>query len=182
LRENYEIGIRWVAFPLHPNTPPEGLTLQELFAGRSMDIDQMMERLQQVARDEGLPWGERKKTYNSRLAQELGKWAEAQGQGERFHRAAFRAYFVDGKNIAQIPVLVDLVASLGLASEDAREVLEARSYQKAVDADWSRARAMGVNAVPTFLLAQSTLVGAQPYQVLEDFLQANNIRRRRVKE
>jgi predicted DsbA family dithiol-disulfide isomerase len=182
LRENYEIGVRWIAFPLHPNTPPEGLTLEELFAGRSMDIDQMMERLLRVALEEGLPLGERKKTYNSRLAQELGKWAEAQGQGDRFHRAAFRAYFVDGKNIAEIPILVDLAASLGLPAEEAREVLETRTYQKAVDADWSRARAIGVNAVPTFLLGQSALVGAQPYQVLEDFLRANNIGRRRVKE
>ena len=138
MRENYEIGVRWIAFPLHPNTPPEGLTLEELFAGRSMDIDQMMERLRRVALEEGLPLGERKKTYNSRLAQELGKWAEAQGQGDRFHRAAFRAYFVDGKNIAEIPILVDLyrsgttsdrlaavsaIGSLGCATQHAEAVL-----------------------------------------------------------
>jgi predicted DsbA family dithiol-disulfide isomerase len=167
---------------LHPNTPSEGLSLEELFAGRSMDIDQMMERLRQVAREEGLPLGERKKTYNSRLAQELGKWSEAQGQGDRFHQAAFRAYFVDGKNIAEMPILVDLAASLGLPAKEAREALETRTYRTAVDADWSRARAMGVSAVPTFLLGQSGLVGAQPYQILEDFLKTNNVRRCRVTE
>jgi predicted DsbA family dithiol-disulfide isomerase len=167
---------------LHPNTPSEGLSLEELFAGRSMDIDQMMERLRQVAREEGLPLGERKKTYNSRLAQELGKWSEAQGQGDRFHQAAFRAYFVDGKNIAEMPILVDLAASLGLSAKEALEALETRTYRTAVDADWSRARAMGVSAVPTFLLGQSGLVGAQPYQVLEDFLKTNNVRRCRVTE
>jgi predicted DsbA family dithiol-disulfide isomerase len=167
---------------LHPDTPSGGLSLEELFAGRSIDIDQMMERLRQVAQEEGLPLGERKKTYNSRLAQELGKWAEAQAQGEGFHQAAFRAYFVDGKNIAQMPILIDLAASLGLPTKEAREVLETRTYRKAVDADWARARAMRVNAVPTFLLGQSGLVGAQPYQVLEDFLKTNNVRRCRVTE
>ncbi len=182
MRDNYDIGIRWTAFPLHPNTPVEGLTLEELFAGRPIDIDQMMEGLRRVAREEGLPLGERRKTFNSRLAQELGKWAEVQGQGELFHQAAFRAYFADGKNIAEIPILVDLAASLGLPAGMAREVLETRTYQKAVDADWARARAVGVNAVPTFLLFQSALVGAQPYRILEDFLRANNIRRRRAGE
>ena len=167
---------------MHPNTPFEGLALEDLFADRSIDIDQMRERLRQVAREEGLPFGERKMTYNSRLAQELGKWAEAQGQGDRFHHAAFRAYFVDAKNIAEMPILVDLAASLGLPAEEARAVLESRNYRKAVDADWSRARAMGVSAVPTFLFGQSGLVGAQPYQVLEEFLKTNNVQRRRVTE
>jgi predicted DsbA family dithiol-disulfide isomerase len=158
------------------------LTLEDLFAGRSVDIDQVMERLRQVAREEGLPLGERKKTYNSRLAQELGKWAEARGQGEHFHRAAFRAYFVDGKNIAEIPNLVDLVTPLGLPAEEAREVLESRTYRTAVDRDWSRAGTLGVNAVPTFLLGQSGLVGAQPYRILAKLLESNQIRRRRVTE
>ncbi len=167
---------------MHPNTPLEGLSLEELFSGRSIDIDQMMERLRQVAREEGLPLGERKKTYNSRLAQELGKWAETQAHGDGFHEAAFRAYFVDGKNIAEVPTLIDLAASLGLPAEEARGVLESRTHRKAVDADWSRARALGVSAVPTFLLGPSGLVGAQPYHVLEDFLKTNNIRRRRVTE
>jgi predicted DsbA family dithiol-disulfide isomerase len=182
LQENYDIRIGWLAFPLHPNTPPEGLTLEQLFTGRSIDIDQMMERLRQVAREEGLPLGVRKKTYNSRLAQELGKWAEALGEGERFHQAAFKAYFVDGKNIAQIPSLVDLAKSLGLPAGEAREVLEGRRYREAVDADWSRAGTLGVNAVPTFLFGRSGLVGAQPYRVLAEFLESNQIRRRRVTE
>ena len=26
LKEDYEIGIRWIAFPLHPETPEEGRT------------------------------------------------------------------------------------------------------------------------------------------------------------
>jgi hypothetical protein len=37
----------------------------------------MMASLKRAADKEGLPLGERKKTYNSRLAQELGKWAES---------------------------------------------------------------------------------------------------------
>jgi predicted DsbA family dithiol-disulfide isomerase len=31
----------------------------------------------------------RKKTYNSRLAQELGKWAETKGKGDEYHDAVF---------------------------------------------------------------------------------------------
>ena len=38
LRAEWDIDVRFVHFPLHPKTPPEGLTLEQLFAGRGIDI------------------------------------------------------------------------------------------------------------------------------------------------
>ena len=178
MRENYEIDIRWTAFPLHPNTPEEGLTLEELFAGRFIDIGVVMAGLKKVADEEGLPFGERDMTYNSRLAQELGKWAESQGMGEPFHNAVFQAYFVEGRNIGKIQELVDVARSVGLSGEEAEQVLETRDFKAAVDSDWSRARGLGVTAVPTFLLDQRFVVGAQPYEVLEQLLTVSGIKRR----
>jgi predicted DsbA family dithiol-disulfide isomerase len=138
-----------------------------------------MDRLRRVAREEGLPLGQREKTYNSRLAQELGKWAESEDRGDPFHKAAFHAYFADGINIARIPNLVNLAVKVGLSGQEAQEVLENRRFKDAVDSDWARSRDMGVIAVPTFMMSSNRLVGAQPYDVLERFLMQNNVRRRR---
>jgi predicted DsbA family dithiol-disulfide isomerase len=182
LRTNYEIDIRWTAFPLHPDTPAEGLTLEKLFEGRFIDIDEVMASLKRVADAEGLPFGERRMTYNSRLAQELGKWAESEGIGDAFHDAVFRAYFVEGRNIAQMKELVDVARSVGLSGEEAAQVLETRGFKGAVDSDWSRARSIGVTAVPTFLLDKRYVVGAQPYDVLEQLLNVSGIKRRNSKE
>jgi predicted DsbA family dithiol-disulfide isomerase len=170
LRKQYDIVVQWVAFPLHPDTPDDGLTLEELFAGRNLDIGQMMRKLRKVALDLGLPWGERKKTYNSRLAQELSKWAESQGNGEQFHEAIFRAYFVEGINIGKPNELVRLAESIRLPGDQAQAVLNARSFKHEVDADWKRAHILGITAVPTFVVNNSKLVGAQSYEVLEQFL------------
>jgi predicted DsbA family dithiol-disulfide isomerase len=41
VKKNYDIEVRWIAFPLHPETPEEGLTLEELFAGKSIDIEKV---------------------------------------------------------------------------------------------------------------------------------------------
>ena len=49
LKKDYEIQAQWTAFPLHPDTPEEGLTLEQLFAGRGIDIPRAMARLKQVA-------------------------------------------------------------------------------------------------------------------------------------
>jgi predicted DsbA family dithiol-disulfide isomerase len=120
---------------------------------------------------EGLPYGERTMTYNSRLAQELGKWADTQPGGEALHDALFRAYFVEARDISQPPVLLDIVERLGLSVEGAREVLAKRTFEAAVDADWALSRQYGITGVPTFVVGRYGVVGAQPYEALEALVQ-----------
>jgi predicted DsbA family dithiol-disulfide isomerase len=135
----------------------------------------MMARLQQVAREEGLPFGNRSMTYNSRLAQELGKWAESQGLGNVFHNSVFRAYFAEGRNIGMTSELARLAGSVGLPAQEAERVIRNRAFREAIDMEWSRARESGVTAVPTFVLDGERVVGAQPYEVLEAFVKQNGI-------
>lgn len=125
-----------------------------------------MAQLRATAAELGLPFGERDRTYNSRLAQELGLWATDRGRGEAFHRAAFAAYFARGKNLAKLPVLLELAEEAGLPAAEAEEVVRRRSYREKVDQDWDAARFHGITAVPTFLLGRHRLVGAQSYETL----------------
>ena len=117
--------------------------------------------------EEGLPYGQRTHTYNSRLAQEVGKWADAEGHGDAFHDAMFRAYFVDARNIADIDTLAQIAESAGLPVEEARAVMAERRFRAAVDADWQRSREFGITGVPTFVADGRGVVGAQPYEILE---------------
>lgn len=158
-------------FPLHPDTPAEGMKLLDLFGGPSAAprLEQSRQRLLDLAKQEGLPMsGNREMTYNSRLAQELGVWAEELGHGTEFHDAAFRAYFVENQNVGDVDVLVGIAKSVGLDAGAARKVLTERTHREKVDSDWSRSRQSGVNAVPTFQIGGKMVVGAQPYEVLEE--------------
>jgi len=178
LQKEYEIGIKWTAFPLHPETPAEGLTLEQLFAGRPINIDQVLARLTKTAKELGLPFGKREKTFNSRLAQELGKLAEKEQCGEQFHMATFKAYFADGLNIALESTLVAVGTSVGLSAEQIIEAMGKRTFKEAVDEDWKRSYQLGVKAVPTFMLNGMSLVGAQPYEKLVRLMEANGVQRR----
>ncbi len=140
--------------------------MQALFAGRGIDIDQMVARLKHTAENLGLPFTTRTMTYNSRRAQELGKWAEARGRGERFHRLAFEAYFAQGRNLADITVLRALAVDCGMDPAEAEQVLAQGRYAADVDRDWQRAYQLGITAVPTFLANGRSLVGAQPYEAI----------------
>ncbi len=170
LKAEHNVKVEWVHFPLHPDTPPEGRSLADLFAGRNVDRKAMHAQMKARMEAEGLPYGERTMTYNSRLAQELGKWADTQPGGEAIHDALFRAYFVEARDISQPAVLLDIAKHVGLSADGAREVLEKRTFKEAVDADWKLSHEYGITGVPTFVAGRYGVVGAQPYEALEQLV------------
>jgi predicted DsbA family dithiol-disulfide isomerase len=178
LKQMFEVDTVWVHFPLHPETPVEGRSMADLYAGRNVDPEAIYARMKGLMDAEGLPYGRRTHTYNSRLAQELGKWADTQPGCEAIHDALYKAYFVEARNIGDPDILVEIAQSVGLPGEEARAVLTERRFKDAVDADWARSRQWGVTGVPTFVAARYGVVGAQPYEVLEQLLDKAGARRR----
>jgi len=177
LKREYDIDVRLVHFPLHPETPADGIPLQKLFGAGPDELAARQARMKGLMDAEGLPYGDRTHTYNSRLAQELGKWADTQDDGEALHDLLYKAYFVDGRNIGDPEVLVELAQAAGLDGEAARAVLNGRTFKDAVDEDWNWSRSVGVTGVPTFVAGRSGVVGAQPYEVLKQLLETAGARK-----
>ncbi len=159
-------------FPLHPETPAEGRSLEEMFAGRGIDVEAMYVQMKERMDAEGLPYGRRTHTYNSRLAQELGTWGDTQPNGDALHDALYRAYFVDARNLGDVDVLVEIAESVGLPAAEVREVIGERRFKDAVDADWAKSHQIGVTGVPTFVAGGQGVVGAQPYEMLVQLMEA----------
>lgn len=120
--------------------------------------------------EEGLPYGKRTHTYNSRLAQELAAWADTQPGGAAIHEALFQAYFVDGLNLATKDVLLTAVRKLGLSVEEAELVMDERRFREQVDRDWALSRQYQITGVPTFVADGQGVSGAQPYETLEQLV------------
>ncbi|MBV8776753.1 MAG: DsbA family protein [Alphaproteobacteria bacterium] len=171
LRQAYDIEPVLVHFPLHPDTPAAGRELAPWYAQRGRDPDEMYRQMKERMDAEGLPYAQRTHTYNSRLAQELGKWADTQPGGEAIHDKLYRAYFVERRNIGDEDVLVEIAESVGLDGAEARRVLDERRFKDEVDADWQKSASYGVTGVPTFVAARYGVVGAQPYEALAQLVE-----------
>lgn len=178
LARTYDVAVKLVHFPLHPDTPAEGRALKDMFRGGPEAIAERNARMKALMEAEGLPYGERSHTYNSRLAQELGSWADTVDDSGAIHDALYRAYFVEKRNVGDKEVLLDIAQSVGLDREAARKVLEERTFKAAVDADWAKSREYGVTGVPTFVVGHKGVVGAQPYEVIEGLLLEAGVPRR----
>ena len=165
-----DITTRWRCFPLHPEVPRAGMPLSKLFNRSELEMDLMVQELQKTATQIGLPFGSVRTIYNSRLAQEVGLWAETQGKGDEYHLAAFQAYLVHQQNFAEKEVLLALAVSVGLSPDEALEVIEKRSFRDAVDKDWELSRSLGITAVPTLMYETKKLTGAHPYEQVVHFI------------
>jgi predicted DsbA family dithiol-disulfide isomerase len=172
IRQNFDVDVQWVYFPLHPDTPKDGLLLTDLFAGRNFDLNAAHARLKSLMDAEGLKFNQRTHTYNSRLAQELAKAFDA------VRDPLYRAYFEDARNIGNVEILVDIARSVGIPEPDARRVLTERTFKEAVDADWEKARHYGITGVPSFVAGNQKLTGAHPYEVLERLMTAAGAKHR----
>ncbi|BBO84910.1 hypothetical protein DSCO28_54760 [Desulfosarcina ovata subsp. sediminis] len=160
---------------MHPETPAAGQALEDLFANQPVDIPAILKRLTSVARELNLPFGEQTMTYNSRLAQELGKWAEVKGCGDTFHHAMFLAYFRDGENIGSADVLIELCRGIGLDPAAAREVLSQRTFLAAVDDDWEKSRKNNIRIAPTFVMGSQRRAGYQSLETLKRLVETAGI-------
>lgn len=110
------------------------------------------------------------------MAQELAAWADSQDTENKIHIKLFEAYFVDQKNLGDIPTLLEIAKSSGLDPDLAEQALEKRAFADQVNQDWEFARENGITGVPTFHAKDFFLYGSQPFEVLERFY--NNLRKK----
>jgi predicted DsbA family dithiol-disulfide isomerase len=169
----HDVTVKYIYFPLHPETSIEGMTLEQLFADRGMDVARSQEQLGTMMRSEGLDYGPRTHTYNSRSAQELAKYLETffvdegPAQVGQFRAEVFRAYFASGENIGQRDVLQGICQRIGLLDIDVTKVLTDSTAAGAVDEDWAYCRKMDVTGVPAFRFGNEWMHGCQGTGALE---------------
>lgn len=170
-RPNHPFVIEWHPFQLNPDMPPEGMDrrayLEEKFGGKDRAV-QIYARIAQNAEAAGIAinFEEITRTPNTLDAHRLIHWAGIEGAQHAVVTALMRAYFQQGRDIGDRDVLADIADSAGLDAAVIRKLLDSPADRDEISARDQAARDMGVNAVPTFIVAGKHAVpGAQPTEV-----------------
>jgi len=171
LQKIFDISTQLIHFPLHPKTPAEGMPLVDLFKISPKQLKEKNNEMMKIMTFEGLSYNPRSHTYNSRLAQEIGAWATSKSKDTLIHDKFFEAYFINGQNIADIEVIIKIVKSIGLDTSEAHNIITERTFKRQIDNDWDTSYKTGVTGVPTFILDNNFLEGAQPYEHLEKLVE-----------
>jgi predicted DsbA family dithiol-disulfide isomerase len=166
------VGIVWKSFQLNPDmrTEPGKSITQYLMEKKGWSLEQTRsqhERLTQVAADLGLIYDfDRAVVANSFDAHRLVQLAKRDGLGDAMEERLFKAYFSEGRNIADHATLVELSREAGLNEAEAGSVLAGRAFAEEVKADVREAQQLGVTGVPFFVFDRKFAVsGAQDISV-----------------
>ena len=174
-----EATVRWLPFQLDPTIPPEGITRAEYLGKKFGDLDRvraMHEQWAAVGRDEGIAllFADITRSPNTLDAHRAIRWAAEEGpaaQGALIEQL-FEAYFTDAEDISDLDVIARAAEEAGLDSETLRDRLDTDEDVEILREEIDRARAIGVEGVPCFILAGKLVVmGAHPPEVLVEAIE-----------
>jgi len=111
--------------------------------------------------------------YNTFDAHRLLAWAKEKNAQPTLKLALLKAYFTDGKNIADREVLVALARQVGLDGTEASEMLASDRFAQEVKEEEALWAQRGISSVPAVVVNDRYLIsGGQPPEVFEEQLRA----------
>jgi predicted DsbA family dithiol-disulfide isomerase len=159
--------LSWRAFQLNPDMPSDGIS-RELYLSAKFGGLRRAERLDETVsaagRGEGIEFAfaRIRRVPNTLRAHRLIRLAKNEGCADRVVEALFRASFLDGLDIGNIATLAAIAAPSGLDEPKVRRYLAGEAGTNEVRAEERRARALGIHAVPCFVLDRGYAIsGAQ---------------------
>lgn len=170
LREAYNgrIALDWHAYELRPEPAPtldpDGDYLHRVWN----------QSVYPMAQERGMTLRLPPVQPRSRKAFEAAEYARSVGQFDAMHRALFRAFFEEGRDIGEVAVLRDIGRDVGLDEAALADALQSGRFTATVIEDQTLARRIGLRGVPASLMmavAQDDrppllVSGAQPYEEL----------------
>ena len=168
---DHPFTVEWHPFQLNPDMPAEGmdrrLYLERKFGGKEAAV-KVYSQIEQTAQALGLPidFAAMKRTPNTIDAHRLIHWAGLEEKQNVVVDALFQAYFCMGIDIGNREALCDIAEVIGLERDVIARLLASDADRAMIQERDAHSRKMGVNAVPTFIIAnQHAVPGAQPPEV-----------------
>jgi len=172
------IELTWKSYQLDPSikngeTPDYKEYLSKRKGMSLSHVTQMLQQVTEMAKGAGLTFHLDKAVIaNSFDAHRLSHLALIQGKQNQVEELLFAAHFIEGKDISNHTILIEIAARAGIDSVLVKEMLDGKKFAKEVLADVNEAQQLGIQGVPFFVFNRKYAVsGAQPassfLQVLE---------------
>jgi predicted DsbA family dithiol-disulfide isomerase len=178
MRPSADVRIKWRPFMLNPDMPPDGIDrtaylikkfgsetrVRRVYgaigdAGHSVEIDFAFDRIQ--------------RTPNSVTSHRMIRYAADSIDVTPMVERLFEAYFIEGVDIGNTDILLDIGTSSGLERAALQEYLESDTDVAEIYEENARAHRLGINGVPAFAFTGNMVIsGAQEPEVLVRVLDA----------
>ena len=156
LDADVEIDIRWRPFELNPTMPKEGMDRETYCERKFGSVERARQLYANVAANaeaDGLPMAVDRiaRMPNTRSAHRLIGYAEECGTQNEIVDALFAAYFIDGHDIGDPAVLLQIATAAGFDEVEIGARLNDDAADALIEGQEREADAMGVHGVPAFV-------------------------------
>ncbi len=180
-RPETEFTVSWRPYQLNPDMPEEGMDRHEYVTtkfGGDENAREIYERVRLVGESEDIPFAFDlvQRTPNTVDSHRLIRWAEGAGVQNAVVEKLFQRYFLEGADIGEVEVLMEIAEEVGMDADLVGELLERGDDREEIQAENQKFREMGVTGVPCFIVDRKYVVmGAQePEMFLQLFESMEN--------
>ena len=172
-----KFDIKHVPFQLNPDMPAEGISrdkyLEIKFGGKDYAAP-MYENMRLKANESGvnLNLDKIKKTPNTVLSHLLIILSEQFNLQNKIKEKVYQSYFIDGLDIGDINVLVDIAKEINIAENTVKDFINEKNIEL-VNSKISIAREKNISGVPFFEIGEDLISGAQSSIQLENTIKSN---------
>lgn len=176
-----EVEIEFHSFQLDPNAkkshsnPSE--SLGKKYGMPAEEAQKMIDRVVNMAKDVGLDYNYDALIENNTMkAHKLLQYSKEENKDKIIKEQVFKAHFIDGKDIGDDQVLIDIGLEAGLEEGKIIEALDSEKYQSMVEADRYTASQLEISSVPFFIIDNKRAIqGAQPKEAFLKVFTQNSI-------
>ena len=174
---NVKFDIKHIPFQLNPEMPAEGISrdkyLEIKFGGKDY-VAPMYENMRLKAKESGIDLNldKIKKTPNTVLSHLLIILSEQFNLQNEIKEKIYKSYFVDGLNIGDIYILVNIAKESNIQENDFKNFVNDENIEF-VASKISIAREKNISGVPFFEIGKDFISGAQSSIQLENVIKAN---------
>ena len=172
-----KVEVEWKSFQLDPTIPEvaEENQVDYLVKRKGMNREQvkgMLENVTQMAQQVGLEYHlDKSVMVNSQKAHQLIQFAKTKNLGDQIEERLFKAFFTEGKNIADTNTLTQLGIDIGLDKNELQVAFTDDQYRYQMNQDIQEGQQLGVRGVPFFVFDRKYgISGAQPSEAFLDTL------------
>jgi predicted DsbA family dithiol-disulfide isomerase len=166
LSQDYSIEIVWKNYEIHPATSPSGSRMLNEGEEARAESRLLCELNPELGPRIHLP----PIIANTHLAHEAAEFAHEQGKFPEMHKRLFQAYFEQGLNISELPVLLRLGREVGLYPAALEQAICEHRYHNRIERTLQEKMWYGVYGTPTFVLGRYKIAGPQRYEVFQELM------------
>jgi len=170
-RPEIDVAIGWRPFQLNPDMPAQGMLREEYLStkfGGADRAERIYDNIRQAGERVGLDFRFDliAKTPSTLNSHRLNRWAAAAGRQHQVVEIQFRRYFLEGADISEPKVLVEIAEEAGVDADRVAEMLDREDDLDVIRREDALARQMGISGVPCFIVDRKYAVsGAQDVPV-----------------